>query len=229
MTVLIDSRVSEACEESLTSLGCLVRRLPGTDHIASPVSGHPDLLAAKLPSGELLITKHYYEENRVFFGTLGLPLVLTEEVLSPCYPGDVLFDALAVGNTLYGKDGAVSKRLLSGYSRFVSVKQGYTRCSVALLSEHAAVTADSRLAATLRRDGLCVLTIRPGYIDLPGYPYGFIGGAGGRLRPGYYVFFGNLLSHPDGETILAFAEEQKISAVSLSDEPIRDYGGILVF
>jgi hypothetical protein len=96
-----------------------------------------------------------------------------------------------------------------------------------MLSDRVAVTADRGLADALRRSGVAVLDIRPGHIALPGYDYGFIGGAGGRLPDGTYVFFGDLTSHPDGEAIRRFAEEQKISAVSLSDEPICDRGGIL--
>ena len=227
MTVLIDPRVSEACERTLISLGFSVRRLPLSSDLDRPVSGHPDLLTAKLPRGELLLTCRYYEANRAFFDGLGHPLCPTEEALEPQYPRDVLFDALAVGDTLYGKEGTVSQVLRREYRHFVPVKQGYARCSVAMLSDRAAVTADRGLADALRRSGVAVLDIRPGHIALPGYDYGFIGGAGGRLPDGTYVFFGDLTSHPDGEAIRRFAEEQKISAVSLSDEPICDHGGIL--
>jgi len=229
MTVLIDPCVSEACERRLASFGALVKRLPVCADLDRPVAGHPDLLAAKLPNGKLLLTGRYYEANRCFFDDLGLPLTLTEESMSPVYPCDVLFDALPVGDTLYGRKGAVSQTLLRQYDRFVPVKQGYARCSVAMLSDQAAVTADKGLAEALLRDGVEVLTIRPGHIVLPGYEYGFIGGAGGRLSSGTYVFFGNLATHPDGEAIRCFAERHKISAVSLSDEPICDHGGILCF
>lgn len=227
MTVLIDPRVSEACERTLVSLGVSVKRLPLSSDLDRPVSGHPDLLTAKLPRGELLLTRRYYEANRAFFDGLGHPLCPTAEALEPQYPRDVLFDALAVGDTLYGKEGTVSRVLRREYRHFVPVKQGYARCSVAMLSDRAAVTADRGLADALRRSGVAVLDIRPGHIALPGYDYGFIGGAGGRLPDGTYVFFGDLTSHPDGEAIRRFAEEQKISAVSLSDEPICDHGGIL--
>ena len=227
MTVLIDPRVSEACVRTLVSLGVSVKRLPLSSDLDRPVSGHPDLLTAKLPRGELLLTRRYYEANRAFFDGLGHPLCPTEEALEPQYPRDVLFDALAVGDTLYGKEGTVSRVLRREYRHFVPVKQGYARCSVAMLSDRAAVTADRGLADALRRSGVAVLDIRPGHIALPGYDYVFIGGAGGRLPDGTYVFFGDLTSHPDGEAICRFAEEQKISAVSLSDEPICDHGGIL--
>ena len=46
MTVLIDPRVSEACERTLVSLGVSVKRLPLSSDLDRPVSGHPDLLLA---------------------------------------------------------------------------------------------------------------------------------------------------------------------------------------
>ncbi len=228
MTALVDPRLPAVCEKALARLGLAVRRLPSYDGLPRPLSGHPDLLTAKLPDGSLLLSRDYYEKNEAFFCGLGVPLILTEERLSPVYPGDVLFDALAAGDTLYGREGAVSKTLLAAYPRFTPVKQGYARCSVAMLTDGAAVTADLGLAEALRRDGIEVLTVRAGHIALPGYDYGFIGGAGGRLSEGVYAFFGDLLSHPDGEAILRFAEKQKISAVSLSDGPMGDHGGILL-
>ena len=51
----------------------------------------------------------------------------------------------------------------------------------------------------LTRYGIDVLLIRPGYIELPGYPYGFIGGTNGNLSKDIIVFSGSLKEHPDYE------------------------------
>lgn len=225
-TVLIDNRVSGRCIEALSALGYAVIRLPSFWGLPAPVSGHPDLLCARLDDGSLLITEEYYLAERSFFDGLGIAITRTEEKLRPVYPRDVLFDALTAGGRVYGKEGCVSRLLLRGCREFVPVRQGYARCSAAMLSEECAVTADHGLASALSARGIEVLTVRPGHILLDGYDTGFIGGAGGRLGKGLYVFFGDLSGHPDGEAIRAFAAEHKINAVSLSDEPLRDYGGI---
>ena len=227
MTVLIDPRVSEACERTLVSLGVSVKRLPLSSDLDRPVSGHPDLLTAKLPRGELLLTRRYYEANRAFFDGLGHPLCPTAEALEPQYPRDVLFDALAVGDTLYGKEGTVSRVLRREYRHFVPVKQGYARCSVAMLSDRAAVTADRGLADALRRSGVAVLDIRPGHIALPGYDYGFIGGASGTVD-GHALFCGDLSLHPNGESIAEFCKSHGKTAVSLSHKPLYDYGTVML-
>ncbi len=227
MTVLVDPRMSAVCEGALIALGVTVKRIPLSTELAPPLAGHPDLLMSVLPEGELLVTKGYYEANRTFFDALSYPLCVTDETLSSVYPGDVLLDALAVGDTLYGRQGAVSEVLRHRYRDFVPVKQGYARCSVAMLTDRAAITSDLGLTAALRRQGVAVLTVSPGHIALPGYDTGLIGGAGGRLDEDTYVFFGDLASHPDGDAIRRFAEEQKINAVSLSNEPMSDYGGMI--
>ena len=65
-------------------------------------------------------------------------------------------------------------------------------------------------------------------IELKGYGSGFIGGAGALIESGVYGFFGDLFSHPDGDMIAEFASRHKIKAVSLSDEPLSDNGGLLI-
>jgi len=227
-TVLVSERLSEACAAALAKRGFIVRRMPPDPRLPEPVNDHADLLTAHLPTGELLVTESYARMAARFCATLPVPLRLTDESLGDRYPQDVLLDALAVGDRLYGKREAVSVVLRSCYRTFMALKQGYARCSVALLSDTCAVTADHGLAEALRRDGVEVLEIRAGHIRLPGYDSGFIGGAGGALGGGTYAFFGNLLSHPDGERIAVFAESKKINAVSLTDEPLSDRGGLLV-
>ena len=97
-----------------------------------------------------------------------------------------------------------------------------------MLSESCAVTADRGIAMALKNNGIDVLVIRSGYIELKGYDSGFIGGAGAALGGGVYGFFGDLYTHPDGKAIAEFADKHKIKAVSLSDEPLSDNGGLLI-
>lgn len=227
-TILTDNRVSGRCMEGLQSLGCAVIRLPSFWGLQPPVSSHPDMLCFRLNDGRLVTVREYYDANRGFFDGLPVKIALTEELIRPEYPHDVLFDALSVGGRLYGRTGSVSRLLVEDAEEFVPVKQGYARCSVALLSGDCAVTADTGLSAALSAHGCDVLLIRPGHIALDGYDTGFIGGAGGRLDNGVYCFFGDVTSHPDGEEIVRFAEKHKIKTVSLSDEPLSDHGGFIV-
>ncbi len=228
MKALVSSDMSLKCRKGLEGLGVTPIPIPSFKKLARPIESHPDILLFGLKDGSILTGREYYENNRPFFDSHRINIILDEKTPQGEYPQDVLFDALAIGSRLYGKERFVSEKLLSRYDAFIPVKQGYARCSVALLSESCAVTADKGLYKALTKSGLDVLLISSGNIALEGYSFGFIGGAGGRIKDDTYVFFGDLLSHPDGERIRSFASEHKINAVSLSDEPLSDHGGLLI-
>ena len=98
---------------------------------------------------------------------------------------------------------------------------------MALVDANHAITADRGLERALKAKGFEVLLIRPGFIELPGYDTGFVGGCSGKLAPDKMAFTGELSSHPDGELIRAFLKSQGISAVELRKGPLLDVGGIL--
>ncbi len=227
MNILVDAKMSCKVRESLSSYGEVIS-LPKWKGLSEPVSSHPDMLFYPLPDGKILVGRDYYNENRGFFETLNCDFVIDEKTPNGDYPFDVRFDCLGVNGVLYGKDGFVSEAIKEYYPTFVSVNQGYTRCSVAMLSEKCAVTADRGIASALSKNGIDVLTVRAGHIELKGYDSGFIGGAGALISDGVYGFFGDLFSHPDGDMIAEFADRHKIKAVSLSDEPLSDNGGLLI-
>ena len=228
MKALVDLKMPIPIRVALMKHGIETLSCPEWEGLDKPVSSHPDMLFYPIERGRVLVGREYYEKNKAFFDALPLEYILCDKTPSGKYPSDVLFDALGVKDTLYGKEGCVSTELLSAFSRFVSVRQGYTRCSVAMLSDNCAVTSDKGIARALEKDGVDVLVISEGHIRLDGYGTGFIGGAGVRLPDGEYLFFGDVLSHPDGEKILSFADEHKIKTVSLSGIPLSDHGGLII-
>ena len=103
--------------------------------------------------------------------------------------------------------------------------QGYPACSVLAFGNNA-ITADRGLARVLEQKGIDVTLIESGGISLPPHEYGFIGGASGVVGKRVY-FFGNILSHPNGQLIVSRISEAGFTPVSLSDEPLGDFGGII--
>ena len=71
------------------------------------------------------------------------------------------------------------------------------------------------------------LKIRDGFIELPGYNYGFIGGACGLISPYKLAFAGDVTRHPDYLAIKTFLHSQKVEAICLHDGNLFDIGGIL--
>ena len=109
----------------------------------------------------------------------------------------------------------------------IFVAQGYANCSVAVVDEHSIITADCGIAKACRAAGLDVLQICPGFIRIPVYDTGFIGGCCGKLGADQLAFTGRLDSHPDGMKIRAFIKECGVQIIELTDEPLFDIGGLL--
>ena len=91
---------------------------------------------------------------------------------------------------------------------------------------NSAITADAGLASVLKNNGVKVTLINQGGISLPPHEYGFIGGASGVVDNKIY-FFGNLDSHPDVKAIREAILSEGYLPVSLSDEELSDFGGII--
>jgi hypothetical protein len=107
------------------------------------------------------------------------------------------------------------------------VNQGYAKCSTAIVGESWLITADTSIHAAAHAAGLDPLLVRPGYIDLPGYEYGFIGGASG-LAGDMVLMTGTLYHHPDHEAIEAYVGERGRKLMILSRKRAVDLGTIFV-
>ena len=177
------------------------------------------------------MTESYFKEH---FDTLSplLPNIclLTSEEQGVNYPLDAIFNGLAMNGRLFCKRDSFCRDIIDyaekeGF-KIIGVKQGYPACVTLKVSENAAVTADLGMAKALSENGVSVLTIENGDIALPPYEYGFIGGAAAAF--GNEIFFlGDIGKHRNGEKICEFIEAFGKRAVSLSDEPLSDLGGII--
>lgn len=201
--------------------------MPPSDRLQAPVASHADMLAILL-GRELTMSEYYYSAHKEIFD--GFCVKTTEESHFPDYPRDVLFNAFFARGSLYCKRSSVSCAVLSyaqerGY-KVVDVKQGYAKCSVALMP-NGCITSDTSLCRALRENGENVLMIPQGGVRLCGYEYGFIGGASfycdGRL-----YFFGDAKRLEDWDKIKRFCAEINAEAVMLTDSELTDVGGAIV-
>ncbi len=201
---------------------CKDLRLP------DPIAWHPDTQTCVLGGRVIVLqgsplTKLLKEWELTWEETLQEP--------GDSYPRDALcnvlvWDRFALGNPRTADAAIISAAEDMGLS-WIPVKQGYPACSVALVNESAAITADQGIAAQLERYSMTVLHISPGYIRLPGYDTGFIGGCCGKLAADKLAFAGCLDRHPDGQRIRDFLKTHGVSAVELFDGELVDVGGIV--
>lgn len=232
-TVIVDERISAKCERSLTLCGFRVMRLPADSHLGGAVASHPDTVLFYADS-EIITTAEYCDDAAYFFSDLRemhphIKITFTSEERSPIYPRDCIMNALTVGKNVFCKSDTVSEKIkeFAGKRdlRLIHTRQGYPACTVLSLGK-LAITADSGMAATLSENGIEATLIREGHILLDFHEYGFIGGASGVFDDKVY-FFGDISSHPDSELICEVIRRAGYTPISLSDEPLRDLGGMI--
>lgn len=232
MLAVIDCRLPEKCRESLAARGFEPLPLPPFKKLSAPVASHPDMLLF-ISDGILITHKDYYEVAKAEIDRIAsagkLNILLSDEEIGDTYPHDIIFNAALVGNSVLCLEKAISKhiKVLADETgrRTVNVNQGYTKCSTVIVDKNAVITSDRTVALAARECGIDLLFVRPGYIELPGYDTGFIGGASGRLGDKIY-FCGDLDTHPDAMAIKAFCAAHCRTAVSLSDDRLFDAGTI---
>ena len=232
MLAITDNRIDPSSLASLHREGYDVITLPEADYLQKAVSGHTDMLIF-IGFGRFFCHRRFFDYNKELLERVstiaGADLEISDEPTGEKYPLDVLFNACLIGNKLICNEKTVSKLLLDAAvangCEIISVSQGYTKCSVCVVSDNAIITADKGIAKACKEKGIDVLEINEGHISLPPYNFGFIGGASGQYSDKVY-FCGSLDTHPDGDRIKEFCAKHKKSAISLGACELQDVGSI---
>ena len=233
MIALVDERIDSTSLLSLKKTGAELFLMPPASYLQKGVASHPDMLIF-CGFGRLFCHKRYYKENKEPIDAIslasGLKLTLSNEMTLSEYPYDVLFNAALVGNTLICNKKTISKHILNAAEenncQILHVPQGYTKCSTAIVSDKAIITADKPIFEACISFGIDALLVSESGVELPDYDCGFIGGASGNYGDTVY-FCGNISLHPDGEAISKFCQRHGKSVISLSIKRLFDIGTIL--
>ena len=219
-----------------------------SDLLAPAEASHADMQVVHLYRENLLIapqtnckvnTLYNYKENAASQNCYKALCLYSDSVkifagctsLSEKYPKCAAYNVLLLDNLAFYNSKSIDLRLLENLKalkyRLIPVHQGYTRCSVCVVQNDAAITADEGIASALEKQKIDVLRIRPGFIDLPGYDYGFIGGASFKIASDLLAFTGHLRNHPDADRIELFIKSHGVTICTLTDRPIFDIGSAI--
>lgn len=228
VTVAAVSENAIAVVIALQRLGIQVLKIHSSEHFAVPVASHADMRCCLTGAGIGFCTDVQMQNE---FKGIGAHLIRTNVQDFSTYPEDCSLNAARVGQIVFANPKCICMELKidikQKHLKLIPVHQGYAKCSIAVISEQAIMTADSGIAHVAKSAGLNVLLLQPGHIVLDGYSYGFIGGACGKLAADVMAFAGSLTTHPQAAEILAFLEKQNVQALSLCKGPLQDVGGIL--
>lgn len=142
------------------------------------------------------------------------------------YPDEIAYNAAQVGSVLFCHKNtdpillqeAKKQNLLPIYT-----KQGYAKCSIVPVGNHALITGDPSIANAAKNHNLDVLTIQNDTILLPGYDHGFFGGCTLFYRDRLYCT-GDLSRHPQYEEIRAFCTNRNVELRFPKRVPLTDLG-----
>lgn len=231
---LIGTHAPSRIKEKLSDLGFEVFSLKPDERLPLPIRSHADTLLSVVEN-KVFLSKEYAdscEPLTSLLTSLGYYVVKCECEVGCEYPADISFNVAIVGKYAFGKFDFAAQELKRelvdrGYT-LIDVKQGYAKCSTAIISDNAIITADSGIAKKASSLGIDVLKVSAteGVIELEGYGYGFIGGACAMHENTLYSC-GNIEPHPDYEAIRDFCEAHGVALCSLSDRKLCDVGGII--
>ena len=246
---VIGERYRGLLKPPLKRLGVKVLWLPANPNVSPFLAGHADLSVfcadardlpatlSGLPSdgaerhGPKVFLAPYLRGTEFESGLAGpgLKPEIINEPQGKTYPRDVPLNICLTGGAVIANRKTASPTVIrsleaDGY-RIVNVKQGYPACATLVCGGDAVISADPGICSAAESAGLDVLRIAPGYIDLPGFDTGFIGGCAFMPKSDAMAFTGSLKEHSDGQRIKAFLKNRGIKAVQLTEGPLLDIGG----
>lgn len=228
---IVDYRIDDKIFEVLNHYCTEIIKTRPHLNLMEPINGHPDMVMMQYDNRTLIVCPEEYKYYHGKLAVKGINVIEGTNRLKKEYPLDIPYNAVRIGNTIIHKAAytdyrVVEKATMDKLLR-VDVKQGYTKCSVINLQNHGIITADKQIAELANDIGIDSLLVSSGNVELDGFEYGFIGGATG-YHNGRLFLTGTLDHHPDFDDIQAFIETKGIQLVYLSNNPIYDYGTIII-
>jgi len=224
---IIDPRLPEEIAKNLQRSGISTITAPISELVDEPLSGHPDI--------QMFIHKNnlfvHPDINTAFLKKIEryINIIHCSTKLGKNFPDDIIYNIACIGTTAIHKKQSTEKAILKYFLQnkidIIDTQQGYSKCSTLIVDENSIITADKSIHRAAECAKIDSLLISSGYIDLPGYKYGFIGGASGSFLDTIYLT-GSIDHHPDKELIIQFIKSKMMKLKILSDKKIFDGGSI---
>lgn len=214
----------------INKLGIRTMSVGENGSVAKPLRFHSDMLCHHTGGGKILLSKEQKELFEALKKYNFEPCFISEELCEK-YPFDIRLNCLRIGSLLFANINFMSEKIRSfcqeNSIELVAVKQGYARCSAAIVNERAVITQDRGMARAFYQKGVDVLLIDGSDITLDGYESGFIGGACSLIDKNTLLFFGDISRLRDYKSISEFLKKHKCEGVCLDNIPPTDIGGMI--
>lgn len=219
--------------DSLRQLGIEVVPTIKCEEVYDSIAYHPDIVIHPINHNTLVVAPNVYDYYKEKLSKFNVNLIKGKTYLKSKYPENIAYNVgrlakAAIHNFEY-TDIVLKNSLEKENIKFIDVKQGYSKCSMAIIDEDTIITSDEGIYKKLNDLGYCSLLIESGHIFLENQNYGFIGGATGNFSKNKIFFSGTLNKHPNKCKIINFLQENNKKPVFLSNKEISDIGTIISF
>ena len=225
MKALVDGRIREEEFSYLfDELKLDIKLIDPSKYVYPEISGHSDIFYAKIDD------KIYCAPNTKYIET---NFIIGKEPVRYNYPDDVKYNVCQIGKYVIGSK-YVDEKIKDKVNVFV--KQGYTKCNIAVTGDNSCITSDVGIYEKLKGLGMYVLLLRTDNIGLINKDHllsemhGFIGGATALIND-TFVLFGDAdyLSEENRKNLLEHVKRHNLKFKDFKYLKIMDYGGMVIY
>lgn len=229
--VIIDYRASEEILNYLKKLNIEPIKSIKCNELHEPVAGHPDMVIFPIDFKTFVAAPNVYDYYRNVLGSLGIKVIKGGKTLSRNYPEDIAYNVARIGryalhNTKY-TDQVLKYYLEEAGIQFIHVNQGYTKCSIAPVSDNKALTSDFLIHEKLISYNIDCMYIDPKVVYLKGYNNGFIGGCTGLINEKIFLSTGKIFDENISVSLREFIQSSGYIYDEASKQQITDLGTLM--
>ena len=229
--VIIDYRASEEILNHLKNLSIEPIKTMKCSDLQEPVDGHPDMVIHPIDFETFVIAPNVYDYYRNVLEGKGIKVIKGGKTLSRNYPEDIAYNVARIGryavhNTKH-TDQVLKYYLEEAGIEFIHVNQGYTKCSIAPVSENKALTSDFLIHEKLISYNIDCLYINPKVVYLKGYDNGFIGGCTGLINKKIFLSTGKIFDENISVLLKEFIQSTGYLYDEASSKQITDLGTLI--
>lgn len=231
MDCFVDYRITDEELNTLISMSLNPIKIPECDFVYQSINGHADIQVniVDRKNRTIMVNRDVPDYFLNILKERNINYILSQKTLGKKYPENVILNGLVLDDYFIHNLKFTDPVFLESQSgkKFINVRQGYTKCSVAPINQKAIITSDRKICEVLTKEDFDVLLVPYGDIILPPFEYGFIGGACGMVSDSVMAFFGNIHEYKYSEMILDFLKKHKVTAVSLKKGKLVDRGSLI--
>ena len=209
----------------LNNLGYVCNAVILSERVSPPINAHSDVLYRKVDSNTI-IASSCQRANLPLLEKAGYNVIFIDKI-KPGYKTESYLNFI-INEKYIIRNENIALHTDIGNRKIINVKQGYTSCSTLCVTDDAYITDDENICNTLINNNIDCLKIFKGEIELPGYNYGFIGGASVKLNEKEILFFGDFKNQIDKNNVINFLNKYKVNAIFIENKKLTDIGSALI-